>query len=101
MLFGTGKRRYNKTLNITSRNQKVTETTSYKYLGVILDQNLSMTENFSKILGKASQRANLLIKLRTHTSPEIARRIYVAMILPIYLYINCYALFHQYTANST
>ena len=44
MLFGTSKRTKDKTLEVKYHQQSISYTESYKYLGVKLDQSLSLRE---------------------------------------------------------
>ena len=46
MLFGTKQRTKHAALNIKYRHQALSFTSSYKYLGIKLDQSLSLTEHF-------------------------------------------------------
>jgi hypothetical protein len=86
MLFGTNKKRGNKHLNVSYRDEPINETTSYKYLGILLDQSLTLSENFAQTYKKASSRLHLLHKLRVHVNQDVAKRIYQTMILPILTY---------------
>jgi len=51
-------------------NQKINSTTSYKYLGTLLDSYLN--ENFEKSYKKTSSRVRLLEKMRCYLTTEAA-----------------------------
>ena len=67
MLFCTG-RNLSKIkeheLNIMYNNTLVNYTTSYTYLGVLLDQTLNLAEHFNKIYKRSHGRLKLLLKIR-------------------------------------
>ena len=48
MLFRTHIKRGNKQLNVSYQNELINETTFYKYLGILLDQSLSLSESFAQ-----------------------------------------------------
>ena len=64
------------------------KTTSYKYLGVILDNRLTLQEHVNNVCKKCSTRIKLLSRLRQNMGPNVANTIYNSMIKPIALY--CY-----------
>ena len=60
----------------------------YKYLGVIVDRNLSHKVNLEKTYKKAMSRTKLLTRIRQNLTPYAAESIYEVMIRPIFLYCN-------------
>ena len=68
MPLGTAKNlsQHAKSLNVMYRNQLINSVTTYKYLGVDLDQALNMNSNFDSIYKKASGRLRLLRKIRPY-----------------------------------
>ena len=65
MLFGTSKRLSNTNeLDIFYRGKKIVCTSSYKYLGSLIDPSLNLNEFFNKTYKKASTRLRLLEKMR-------------------------------------
>ena len=88
ILFGTSKRinlQWNE-LNISVKGTCINNTFSYKYLGVDLDPNLSLTSYFDKTYKKAAGRVNLLRSIRPSVDQKCAETIYNTMILPIFTY---------------
>ena len=69
-------------------NTVITENTSYKYLGVILDNHLTLNDHISKISTKVFNRTSLLARIRPNISQYVAGSIYNTMINPILFY--CY-----------
>ena len=57
----------------------------YKYLGVDLDENLTMNNMIDSTFNKANRTVYLLKKIRPYITREIANRIYKTCILPIIL----------------
>ena len=74
------------TLNIMYLDNAVNVTTTYKYLGVQLDQTLTLSDQFDTSYKKASSRLFLLNKLRNLLTVEASRAIYNSMVLPVITY---------------
>ena len=88
ILFGTSKRlsKNLKSLKLFYNSFEIISTTSYKYLGVILDSNLSLNDDFSSKYKKASTRLGLLQRMRPMLTVKAAVFIYQSMIIPIITY---------------
>ena len=56
---------------------------SYKYLGIYLDQTLNFATHFDKIYKKATGRLNLLRRIRSSIDYASAEQIYRTMIMRI------------------
>ena len=72
--------------NVELKGSKINHATHYEYLGVSLDQHLTMSQQTTKICKRIIQRLKQLRRVRknlTHSAPET---IYVSMIEPISLY---------------
>ena len=66
----------------------INEAFSYSYLGVILDNHLTLQERVSNIYIKCSTRVKLLSRVRQNMGPYVAKTIYDTMIKPITLYCS-------------
>ena len=88
MLFGTKQRTKHAALNIKHRHQTLSFTSSYKYLGIKLDQSLSLTEHFLYTYKKASSRMYLLKRIRSHLTKQAASAIHRTMIVPLFTYCS-------------
>ena len=75
-----------KFLNVSYRGLQVNNVTEYKYLGNIVDPNLTFNKNFESVYKKASGRLRLLQKLRPYLTNEAAYSIFSMMIVPILTY---------------
>ena len=75
---------------ITINNSVISESSAYCYLGVTLDNHLTLQEHVNNIYRKCSARVKLLSRVRQNMGPYIASTIYTTMIRPITLY--CYSL---------
>jgi hypothetical protein len=95
MLFGTTQKTKNNSLSIQYRFKKLSATTSYKYLGVKLDQSLSLREHINSVYKKASARLYLLKRIRPQLTTDAALTLYKTMLLPIFTY--CSILTSTYT----
>ncbi len=76
---------------ITINNTEINEASSYCYLGVTLDNHLTLREHVNNIYRKCSTRINLFSCVRQNMGPFVANTIYTTMIRPIALY--CYPVF--------
>ena len=90
MLLGTSKRlsmnRHD--LAVYFGEHRITNTTSYVYLGHTLDQSLHLNNSFQSAYKKASSRVKLMNSLLDHLTPKIALRIYMSTIVPILVYMG-------------
>ena len=88
MLLGTAKRMsmYGNQLNIVHNNVTVNPVTQYCYLGNVIDQHMTLTENFNRSYKKASARIRLLSGVRKYLSVKASEIIYNQMILPLMTY---------------
>ena len=82
MLFGTSKRLV---MNVTFRDKNI-NFTRYKYLGCIIEPNLSMGSNFESSYKKASSRLRLLHKLRPYLTADACATLYKSMVVPVLTY---------------
>jgi hypothetical protein len=88
MLLGTGKRlsKTQKVLNLKCGFTEINKTDTYKYLGSVIDQTLSMSENFNSTYKKASSRLRLLKVLNSNLDNVTSSRIYHTFIVPLLLF---------------
>ena len=89
MLIG-GPRKLNtlEEFTLTSKEKELDRVNSYKYLGVIINENLSWTDHVDYIKNKVSQRLGVLQRI-THLLPRDTRELFVkAMVLPILDYAD-------------
>ena len=68
------------------QGMKITVSTFYKYLAVIMDRSLSYKEHNEKGLQRANSRVKLLSHVRQDLTPHAAETIYKVMILPLLLH---------------
>ena len=88
MLFGTSKRIANvpRALELLYQGQEICNTLSYKYLGCLLDQNLTMNDFFNTLYKNASRRIRLLTRVRPFLTSHATTGIYSMMILSVLTY---------------
>ena len=72
-----------KTESLYISNNALGKVNVYKYLGVDLDENLTMNNMIDSTFNKANRKVYLLKKIRPYITREIANRIYKTCILPI------------------
>ena len=99
MLFGTSKRTKDKFLNVEYRRQKISYTDSYKYLGIKLDQTLSLRDHTLTTYKKASGRLYLLKRIRPNLTSKAAHTIYQSMIVPLFTYCSIVTMIMSKTAK--
>ena len=92
-LLVTGKRLEKKApdtkFKLSCKDSEIEQKTSYKLLGVKLDNHLSFTEHIDDICKKMSQRIAVLKKIKRNL-PLAERKLYFnALIKPIMLYGSC------------
>ena len=88
MLFGTQKRIKDQSLSIQHRFNTLSYTSSYKYLGVKLDQTLALRDYVDSAYKKASGRLYLLKRVRHHLTIDASVKLYKCMILPVFTYCS-------------
>ncbi|KAK2172032.1 hypothetical protein NP493_998g00013 [Ridgeia piscesae] len=77
---------------IVINGEPVEQVGSFKYLGVILDENFSFTEHVTAVQKKSQQRLHVLRKLRAfYVNPLLLLRLYRSIIEPLLTYCSiCY-----------
>jgi hypothetical protein len=88
MLFGTAKNlsMQRPVMNVVFGNEFIKFTTTYNYLGIKIEPNLTMNSNFDQCYKKASSRLKLIHKLRSHMTAEACAALYQAMVIPVLTY---------------
>ena len=76
----------NPPLKIVNNFEIINDTKSYKYLGLILNETLNMSEHTKVTMKKARSRVNLLRRIRPLIDADTASLIFKVMILPILTY---------------
>ena len=77
--------------NVSLNGTLINQATSYEYLGITLDNHLTMSMQIDKIYKRASNRVKLLQRIRPNISPLVAGKVYSVMIRPVLLY--CYPIY--------
>lgn len=90
MILGTNKhsklRNYDPKLTM---NGKLVETVcTYEYLGVLLNNNLTLTEHVTQMIGIVSSKINTLAYQRKYIGQQVALIIYKGTIMPLMEYAN-------------
>ena len=88
MLFGMLQRTKNKTLDVVHHHRTLSETNSYKYLGVQLDQNRNIKDHTTQMYKKVYSCLQLLKRLQSKLSTKATVIIYQSMILPLVTYCS-------------
>lgn len=90
MMFGTSKRLSKldnqPLLSILNNFETLHYTKAYKYLGLLLNETLNMSDHMKTVLKKVTSRITLLKKIRSQIDADTAKSIYNVMILPILTY---------------
>ena len=65
---------------------EINSTNSYKYLGSVIDESLTLSENFNRSYKKASSRLRLLNALRPNLDDKTSNLIYTTMVTPLLIF---------------
>ena len=79
LLFKSSQKSITKTLNFRMSGQKVALSNATKYLGVIIDENLTFKSHITQLALKLGHANGILSKIRHYVSPETLLSIYHAM----------------------
>ena len=64
LLFGTNQKTAKaETFEIDLNGCSIPNVEKYEYLGIVMDENLNLTEHFEKVIKKASSRIKLLSRI--------------------------------------
>ena len=89
VLFGTHQKlAKSEKISILLKEETISESEMYEYLGVTMDKNLTMKVHLEKTYKKVLSRTKLLARIRHNISPWVAETIYKVMILPQMLYCS-------------
>jgi len=94
-VFGTQQRLCHegiKGVNVALGGESVMHCGAFKYLGVILDSNISLNQHIDYVKKKVSKMLGFFSRARPSLTIESANRLFKLMILPILDY--CGAVFH-------
>ena len=88
MLLGTSKRLANTSngFNLLYNNTKIHETNTYNYLGYIIDQSLSLNQQFDVLYRKSAAKLKLLSKLTYYLPIDAIKCVYQATVQPTITY---------------
>lgn len=88
MIFGTPQKTKNVKTDITYRHYTVSTTQTYKYLGVELDQSLSLKKHCNTVYKKATGRLYLIRRLRQQLTTKAAALLYNSVVIPLFTYCS-------------
>ena len=75
-------------MSLASGNQEIMKCRQYNYLGVVLDECMTLKQNVNNIFKKFSYKIYQLSKIKTLTNKSTRILIYKQTILPISEYVN-------------
>ena len=88
-MFRTSQKIKNKSLQIKHNFNNISNTSSYKYLEVKLDQTLSLHDHIEAVYKKTSARLLFVLKrIRPNLTTDAALTVYKTMLLPIFTYCS-------------
>ena len=76
------------TISLKIDGQSISETDQAKFLGVIIDNNLSWKEHIRHICRKVSKGIAIIIKLRPLLSQDAIKSMYYSFVYPYFTYCN-------------
>ena len=87
MLFSTAKKlSESHNLNLLYGETRINNATSYKYLGILIDPELRLTDHFENTIRKSTSRLKLLTLIRSNVTSLAAYQIFRAMVQSIIIY---------------
>ena len=82
VIYGSHKRlKREDSISLSCNGSSLTESESFKYLGVVIDQQLSFKNHIEHVVNKVSRKLGVLRRLRI--SIPMAESLYKTMILPV------------------
>ena len=73
---------------IQLHGKEIARVSSFSYLGVTLDENLSWNEHVELICNKVSKRLGLLSRIRPYLTLKAAKCVYNCLVQPIFYYTD-------------
>ena len=67
-------------------SMELEKTDCFKYLGVILDSNVTWTQHISNIKNKVSKGIGIMYKARQYLDKKVLLTIYYSYIYPYFIY---------------
>ena len=88
MLFGSAQwlKTHGKLLQVVCQGHTINFVTEYKYLGTVIDNHLTLNDNFDEVYKRASSRLCLLHQLRSNLISKAACNVYSVMAIPLITY---------------
>ena len=97
MLLGSKhKIKKNRSISLSMNNEILEYVSSYKYLGVSIDQSLNFNLHTNQVIKTVSYKLSLLQKIRKYITSQAAIQIYKAMVIPYFDYGD---ILYHYTSN--
>ena len=84
MIFANKKQSTN--VDITIQNKKVSQETSFKYLGVTLSSDLTWHNHIDNMIAKINQRLGVLRRVKEFLDLETRCVLYTSLVLPLFDY---------------
>ena len=75
---------------LTFNTEMISETADYKYLGTIIDNGLTGTSQYNKVIGQVSGKIQTFARIRHLVTQKTALQLYKTTILPILDYNDVY-----------
>ena len=89
------------TPHLRMQGDDVSDVTTHRHLGVILDSNLDFINHVATITTKFRQRAVLLIHMTKRITPAVASRLYTGYVRPVVEYASSLWQFQLSSAQAT
>ncbi len=76
----------NNELLVMLADKEIEQVSTFKYLGVHLDNALKFDEHVDSVRKKVNQRTHIMWKLRPYIKEDLAKDLYMSLINPLFLY---------------
>ena len=88
IIFNTKPKNKIKDLNININNEPINRVMSCKFLGIIVDENISWKQHLNYITKKVAKSIGILCKTRKYLTKKSILNLYYSFVYPLLLYGN-------------
>ena len=75
-------------MQLTINNQNVEQVTSFKYLGIILDESLNFVEHIDHVYKKSCNKLGAIRKCRKYLNKNLSLLMYKSLVAPLIDYCD-------------
>ena len=84
----TKRKKFNESIKLLIDNQTIEEARSTKFLGVIIDKNITWKYHINYVAGKVSRAIGMMVKAKKYLRKEALLTLYYSFVCPYLTYCN-------------